>query len=145
MEELPIVCDRQPVDHLQLRTDRLRRGLEVGCWEARFDHVVRNGKERGPPFRRACEVRSQLRETRTSKGTCIPRRTCVDHAGAEGDDGEALQLELHGPLDRRDVLCRLGHPVCGHVADADAADELGVHACRADDDDALRDPRAQEG
>ena len=34
MEELPVICDRQPIDNLQLRTNRLRRGLEVGCWEA---------------------------------------------------------------------------------------------------------------
>ena len=34
MEELPVICDRQPIDDLQLRTNRLRRGLEVGCWEA---------------------------------------------------------------------------------------------------------------
>ena len=77
--------------------------------------------------------------------TRIQGLTGIDQARADGDNGEAFRLELHRPLDRRDVLCRLGHPVCGHVADADAADELGVHACGPDDDDALRAPRAQEG
>ena len=60
MEELPVVCERQPVDDLQLRTNRLRRGLEVGCWEARLDHVIRNRKELRPLLRLACTVYRQF-------------------------------------------------------------------------------------
>ena len=77
--------------------------------------------------------------------TRIQGLTGIDQARADGDHGEAFRLELHRPLDRRDVLCRLCHPICGHVSYADAADELGVYACGSDEDDAFHAPCAQEG
>ena len=72
-------------------------------------------------------------------------RQSIYQSRADSDDGKALRLELHGPLDRRDMLCRLGHSVGGYIIDADATDEFGVHASDPDEDNALHTPRTQKG
>ena len=151
VEELPIVCSRQPVDHLQLRIHRLRWSLHIEHREARFDHTICKRKTRRFP-RHVAWMRSRRQPSYLprSEGRIrpFPRthfRLGVDHARADGDDGKPLRLELDGPLDCSYKLRGFGHPVRRHVIHADTADEPGNHSPSAYDHYPLRVPRTQEG